>query len=130
MDMHAIDEALEVARRIAQSLGQERIGKVLVAHRAHKAVDGQRPDGCRSTVGRGGERASVDHRVSDLDARWPTVRDDAAGFALQGGNQASRKRMVVLTHVHRSRQLALQRIDDLDQGIRIRDADEERSRAE
>ena len=59
-------------------IGQRRLRKILVADRAHEAINRVRAHGCRAAVARGRIRAAVYHRVAHLHAGWKAVNDQPA----------------------------------------------------
>ena len=85
---HSVDAAGQSPRVVvAQRLGQEVGGDVLVGDGSLEPLDREAADAGGRCVGRRGERAAVDHRVAHLDAGRPAVEEDAAGLELEDGEQ-------------------------------------------
>ncbi|KGD19430.1 amino acid permease domain protein [Burkholderia pseudomallei] len=116
--------------RVAQRIGQQRVGHVLIRHRPQEALDRARADRRRARVRRRRERSAVHHRVADLDARAEAVHEDAPGAALERRAQRGEQRRVALAEMRGDRQLAFERLQHAVQRVGIRAAHDERRGAE
>src|SRR5580704_18609400 len=115
---------------IAQFLGQEISGKILVADRSQETANGKRTDRCRAAVGGSGKWSTMYHRVPHLDPRRPAVGENPPSLSLEDGQQPARNPTITRLHVQGCGQLALQRLRHRHERFDIGAAHDQRRRSE
>ena len=113
-----------------QRRGQQCIRKVLVAHRSQEAFDRERADRRAAAVRRRGIRTAVHHRMRDLDAGRPAVREYTAGLAFEHRQQPRASAWSSCGQMQRRRQLAFEMFEHAISSASLGAAHDDRRRAE
>src|SRR3954468_4802460 len=90
---------------IPEFLGQEIWRQVLITHGPQEASDRQRADRGRAAVRGRWKWPAMDHRVPDLHAGWPAVRQNAPTLTLQDREEPPRDLGVGRFHLEGGGQL-------------------------
>ena len=96
----------------AIALGSNEFRNVLVSDWPQESFDRASADRGAARVGGGGVRAAVHHGVTNLDAGWPAVEQNATGLEFEDRQQCAGGVIVGFVGVHGRGQLALDVLGD------------------